>query len=130
MPYEKRGYAFTVSMPTIATVNPRMPLIQPLSALPFEVRLPQIMMPNTASRKNSHEVNLRAKPVRTGVSVSTQTTLNSVPIIETVVARNIACPASPRLAIGKPSIAVAAEAGVPGMLSRIADWQPPEIDPT
>jgi hypothetical protein len=53
-----------------------------------------------------------------------------VPIMEHVSARKIAKPALPCFANGKPSNAVAADAGVPGMFRRIADWHPPEIDPT
>ena len=54
----------------------------------------------------------------------------SVPNILAVVARKIPSPPSPRFAIGWPSSAVAADAGVPGILMRIALWQPPEIAPT
>ena len=48
---------------------------------------------------------------------------------EAVVAKKIPRPPSPRWPMGKPSTAVAAEAGVPGIFIRIADWQPPEIEP-
>ena len=37
--------------------------------------------------------------------------------------------ASPRLAMGWPSIAVAAASGVPGLFNRIAGIAPPEVPP-
>ena len=40
-----------------------------------------------------------------------------------------ALPASPRAAIGCPSKQVATDAGVPGILSRIAEIRPPDVPP-
>lgn len=40
-----------------------------------------------------------------------------------------ASPPRPFLVIGKPSIVVAAEAGVPGVLSRQAEILPPYVEP-
>ncbi len=114
----------------MATSSPSTPLIQPLSGLPCAVIVPQIRIPKTDRRKNSHEANFRAHVVSTGVSVNTKMTLMKVPKKLAVVASMMARPPSPLRAMGKPSSAVAAEAGVPGIFSRMADWQPPEIDPT
>ena len=64
-----------------------------------------------------------------GVNSSTQTMLMSVPKNDEAFATKMAKPPLPCLASGCPSMAVAAEAGVPGMFSRMADWQPPEMAP-
>ena len=112
------------------TISPIIPLIHPFSAFPFEVSWPQIRMPKIAIRKNSQEANFSANFVRIGVKLSTKMTEISVPHILAVVARKMPSPPSPLLAIGCPSSAVAAEAGVPGMLMRMALWHPPEIAPT
>ena len=48
---------------------------------------------------------------------------------EEVVAKKTPRPPSPRCPMGNPSTAVAADAGVPGILINMADWHPPEIAP-
>ena len=130
LPYENLGYASSWSSPTCATISPITPDIQPLTALPLLVRLPQMMTPNRLSRKNSQLPNCRDTLVRSGVRVRTQITLISVPMQEAVVARKIARPPLPLLASGNPSSAVAALAGVPGIFNSTAAWQPPEMAPT
>ena len=116
-------------MPICETISPSMPEIQPLSGSVPAVNWPQIITPKSASRKNSKAPNLSASTASGGVSSSTQSVPVSVPIHDDIVATKIPSPPSPRWPIGKPSTAVAADAGVPGMFIRIADWQPPEIAP-
>ena len=107
-----------------------IPLIQPFMALPCPVMAPQIRIPKMDKRKNSQLVNIKDIAVRSGVRERTKTTLIMVPIQEEVVATKIARPPFPLFANGNPSKAVAAEAGVPGIFRRIADWQPPDTAPT
>ena len=130
LPNANRGSAPIGSRPIWATNSPRKPAIHPLSALSREVSVPQIATPKAASKKNSQAPKFRAACVSRGVSVSRKRTLMTVPSMEAVMAITIAEPALPCLAIGNPSTAVAAEAGVPGMFSRIAVCAPPEMDPT
>ena len=74
-------------------------------------------------------MNFRANFVRIGVNSATQIILMTVPKNEAPVATKIVRPALPFSARGYPSMAVAAEAGVPGMFRRMALWFPPEIAP-
>ena len=98
-----------------------IPLIHPLIAFPCPVMAPQMRIPKMDKRKNSQLVNIREIAVRRGVRERTKTTLIIVPMQEEVVATKIARPPFPLLANGNPSRAVAAEAGVPGMFSNMAD---------
>ena len=82
-------------------------------------------MPNTEIQKNSKLWNFSATSLRIGVSAATQRMPNSVPSQEPEVEMPIARPASPWRASGKPSSVEQAEAGVPGMLSRMALRLPP-----
>ncbi len=82
-------------------------------------------MPNTASQKNSKAPNSSANSASTGAMVARNKIPISVPRTDPVVAMPMARPASPRRASGKPSSVVAALAGVPGMLSRMALREPP-----
>ncbi len=119
-----------MSRPITDTIRPSTPLIHPFIGLACAVIVPQIRIPNTERRKNSHDANFSARLVKRGVNVRTKITLIKVPRKLEPVARNIARPPFPCFAIGYPSKAVAAEAGVPGIFNRIADWHPPEIAPT
>ena len=121
---------FTESKPIMETISPSIPAIQPLIWDSVDVMVPHIRIPKIERRKNSQDVNLSASFVRTGVRVITKMTLRNVPRKLEVVARKIASPPRPCFAIGCPSRAVAADAGVPGLFKRIADWQPPDIAPT
>ena len=125
LPKENRGNAQRPSAPTMATSSPMNPAIQPLTGSLGAVRLPQMMMPKMENQKNSKLLKFSAKVPISGVSVAR----NSIPMTEPrndpVVAIPIALPASPCLASGKPSTAVAAFAGVPGMFSRMALRLPP-----
>ena len=101
-----------------------------LNESPPDVKLPQIITPNTASKKNSQEPNFNDSIRESGVSTRTQTAPNKVPRKAEAFPRKMPNPASPLCPILYPSTAVAAEAGVPGMFNRIAVCTPPDIAPT
>ena len=82
-------------------------------------------IPKKARRKNSKEVNCKAKYDIMGEMLTTKIMLKAVPIAEAVVVRPMALPASPLQAKGYPSNAVAAAAAVPGMLIRMDAYDPP-----
>lgn len=124
-PKVKRGRACMGSCPTWESSSPAMPAIHPFRGSLGAVRLPQMTMPKMERTKNSHEPNWRAIFPRRGEKTARQTRPKKVPIPEEVVARPMAYPASPLRARGLPSMQVAALAGVPGMLSRMADRLPP-----
>ena len=99
-PKQKRATELTVSRPTMAIIRPIKPEIQPLSGRPPEVRLPQMMMPNTASRNISCELNLSAIFVISGVNSSTQMMLITVPKNDEALATKMARPPLPCRASG------------------------------
>ena len=103
---------------------PTRPAIQPLSgSLPVSV--PAMITPKSASQKNSNAPNLSARLPRIGVNNARKNIPISVPSTDPDVAMPIARPARPCFASWWPSRHAAADAGVPGMLSRIADREPP-----
>ena len=77
-------------------------------------------IPKSASRKNSNEVNCRAMAEIIGERSTTNIIPINVPIADAVVVSPRARPACPLQASGYPSKAVAAEAAVPGIFTRIA----------
>jgi len=81
----------------------------------------------TASAKYSAEVNLMAKRASVGAAINRITSPIRPPTTLEKVAMPRARPASPRLAIGYPSSAVAAAGGAPGALIRIAVIEPPKV---
>ncbi len=83
--------------------------------------------PNTAKVKNSQEPNSSASLPMIGEKIARQINPKRVPIADEIVASPMASPALPALANGFPSRHVAAFAGVPGMLRRMADQVPPYI---
>ncbi len=120
----KRGCAWIGSSPTLATKMPSRPISQPL--IGFDpVRLPDIITPTMPSQKNSKAPNFSAVSASSGVNIARQTTPNSEPATEPVVAMPIARPAWPWRASMLPSRQAAALAAVPGMLSRMAVRLPP-----
>ena len=95
-PKVNRGWAFIPSMPICETIKPRIPEIQPFSGSVPAVSWPQIMTPNSASRKNSKAPNFRANRASGGVRSKTQSVPVSVPTQEDTVATKIPKPPSPR----------------------------------
>jgi hypothetical protein len=85
------------------------------------VRLPHITTPKTVSKNITCELNFKAALVKSGVKRITQTMLIMVPKNDEAFATKIASPALPCSARGYPSMEVAADAGVPGMLRSMAD---------
>jgi hypothetical protein len=105
--------------------RPRKPAIQPFTTRSGLCSVPAIMMPKKASRKNSKEVNWSANSMMTGDRMTSAIMPTIVPINEAVVVSPRARPPSPCSASGYPSMAEAADAAVPGMLSRMAEYDPP-----
>jgi hypothetical protein len=103
---------------------PTRPAIQPLSGS-SPVSVPAMITPKSASQKNSYAPNLSARLPRIGVKRARKNIPISVPSTEPDVAMPIARPASPCFASAWPSRHDAADAGVPGILSRIAERDPP-----
>ncbi len=101
------------------------PAIQPFSVSPVVVSCPEISTPKSASQKNSGERKESANSPSTGATTASATIPIIPPRKDAEVASPIARPACPLRASGKPSSVVAALAGVPGMLSRIAERDPP-----
>ncbi len=112
------------SWPIDALKMPIMPAIQPLSGS-VPVSVPAMITPNSASQKNSYAPNLSARLPKIGVNHARKNIPIKVPSTDPVVAMPIARPARPCFASWWPSRHAAAEAGVPGMLSRIAEREPP-----
>ena len=100
------------------------PAIQPFNGS-SPVSVPAMITPKSASQKNSYAPNLSARFPRIGVNSARKNIPISVPSTEPEVAMPIARPARPCFASACPSRQEAAEAGVPGMLSRIAEREPP-----
>ena len=120
----KRACAWIGSRPMVATKMPSSPISQPLIGS-APVRLPDIITPTMPSQKNSKAPNFNAVSASSGVNIARQTTPNSEPATEPVVAMPIARPALPCRASAWPSRQAAALAAVPGMLSKIAVRLPP-----
>jgi len=83
-----------------ARKRPRKPASQPFCTVSGQEMLPLMRMPKKARRKNSKEVNWRARAAMIGVKTTTNIMPTKVPIAEEVVVRPSALPASPRRAIG------------------------------
>jgi hypothetical protein len=117
-------------MPTCDNSNPKKPAIHPLRGSLGAVNAPQIVIPKIASHANSQEPNIKAIRPKRGAIVKIDKTPIKEPIAEAVVAVLRAVAPCPDLARGYPSRVVAAFAGVPGILIRIAERDPPYIAPT
>ena len=104
--------------------TPRSPEISPLTMF-SPARLPIIDRPNTPIRQYSAGPNSSEIFASGSASNSSMTALKVPPIIEAIVHIPIAFRPSPRLVSANPSIAVAADAGVPGVLMREAVMEPP-----
>lgn len=124
MPKSKRMSPVIGSLPTTPTNSPIRPAIRPFTILPRDTATTQasaIMV----SAKNSGGPNL-SENVANGPAISIRTIAENVPPMnEASVAQPIARPGCPLMAMGYPSRAVAADCGVPGMLMRMAEIEPP-----
>ena len=109
----------------VATNNPKNPAIQPFKGSLGAVNVPQIMIPKIVNQKYSNEKKLRAAFPMIGVKTANIIIPNNEPRKEPVVAIPMASPALPCCASGYPSTVVAALAGVPGILIKIAVRLPP-----
>ena len=88
------------STPIIAMKKPMKPASQPFSGVASTDRLPQMVMPNSASRNISHLPNFRAILDRNGVATIMMTTEISVPRKEANTPPKSALPPLPCLASG------------------------------
>ena len=111
-------------MPTVLRSNPKSPDINPLVTEP-NVTDAMAVRPRRAVRKYSAGPNQR-ETCANGFERNNKTRpLIIPPITEAKGDILIASTARPRLVIRYPSIADAADADVPGVLSKIAEKEPP-----
>jgi hypothetical protein len=85
--------------------------------------------PNKANQKYSVGPNISEILARGGANKAKQITPMIPPIKDEIQLIDIAKSPSPFLAIGYPSKVVATAEGVPGVLIKIADHDPPNIAP-
>ncbi len=85
--------------------------------------------PKTASQKYSTGPNASATLASGGAKISKKSAPTRPPTTDARQARVMARSPSPRFAIGNPSKVVAMADGVPGVLSKIAEYAPPYIAP-
>ena len=128
LPKVKRALPITGSIPMQAIRRPIQPIMSPLMMLLVE-REAIIVRPNAAIKKRSCAPKLNAHLAMTGAKKS-RARLPTIPPQkdDTADSTNASC-ARPYFVISKPSIAVAAAAAVPGVLIRIAEIDPPNIEP-
>ena len=109
----------------VAINSPMNPPRSPFNIEPEE-RLVMMLSPNTASAKYSGLENFNATDASIGEKMIRQIALKTPPKVEPKVDNPRALPGCFNLvAIGYPSNVVATDAGVPGVLSRIAEIDPP-----
>ena len=113
-----------IFMPTIPSSSPNTAATSPLSMLPPE-RLPTMVKPKIAIRKYSGELNISDTFTSCGARKSRATALITPPVTELILDTPTAFRPFPCLVSSYPSMAVAAEAGVPGVWIRIAEKLPP-----
>ncbi|KAF5033981.1 hypothetical protein DSECCO2_601000 [anaerobic digester metagenome] len=80
---------------------------------------------NTAIRNDSAGPNFSTRRVTSGATVNNSTAPTIPPIKDDIVDRPSAISPLPCWAIGYPSNTVAPLAGVPGVLSKMAEMEPP-----
>src|SRR5690625_2891277 len=118
----------TGAKPTVANIIPKTPAISPL-LIELPAKLAINVSENKVTLKYSQGPNLIVSFASWGATKIKAAILNIVPMAENTIPTPIAFPASPFKAIGLPSKQVAIEEGVPGILSKIAEINPPEIPP-
>ena len=129
MPKVKRGRPSMGARPTMERAMPRAPANRPFIMLvpdstPIRLRENRVIM------KYSYAPKCSANRAREGARKVSTAQLKIVPRKENTTPTPRALLASPFAAIGAPSKVVATDAGVPGMLIRMAEIKPPEMPPT
>jgi hypothetical protein len=124
VPKVKRGKPESRSDPIVLMNRPMAPASRPLIMLPL-ASVPMTVSPNTASMKYSGGPNFRDKSDKGGDMNSSAKALAEPPTTDEKVATLSALLNSPFWVSTKPSIAVAAEAEVPGVCSNMAAKDPP-----
>ena len=114
--------------PTVTNTMPNAAEIRPLTR-DLPERLEISVREKMATAKYSAGPNFRAKSAMMGEMNTSTRMPNTVPRKENTVPTPSALYAWPFLARGLPSKQVATEAGVPGMLMRIAAIRPPDTAP-
>ena len=111
-----------------ARTKPTHPIIRPLSTL-LAVREAIIVRPNRAIINRSWGPNWNANRARGGARNSSAMTLRMPPQKEEIADSTNASCGFPFSVIAYPSIAVAAAALVPGVLIKMAEMEPPNMEP-
>mgnify|MGYP006245048771 FL=1 len=119
----------TLSIPIHPIKRPTQTPINPFNIEPL-VKAETITSPIIPIRAMSAFEDFRAIADITGINVTAMIQLDKPPTKEPYVAYPSARPASPFSAIGNPSRAVQADAGVPGVRKSIAAKDPPNFVPT
>ncbi|MNG09365.1 hypothetical protein D3C84_927840 [compost metagenome] len=125
----KRRMASTGAIPTVEKAKPRAPANKPLTSEPVDSVAINVSE-KIAMEKYSCGPKLRASSARIGAMNISAAILKIVPRNENTTPIPRALTPWPCFISGQPSNVVAMEAGVPGMLSNIADISPPEVAPT
>ena len=128
-PKVKRVVASTGAIPTVETAKPSTPANTPLAIEP-EDSVAISVSEKTAMAKYSCGPKDSATCASHGAMNISAAIEIMVPMNEKTMPAPRALPPSPFSIIGPPSKVVAIEAGVPGILSRIAEIRPPEVAPT
>ena len=123
-PNSKRGMPMMGSVPISARKRPMTPIRSPLTMLSVETAAMQVSA-MTISAKTSIEPKRTATRASCGAAAISSAQERSPPSTEAEVAQPSASPARPARAMGKPSSVVAAACGVPGVLMRMAEIEPP-----
>ena len=128
IPNEKRMHPLTESIPIIDTKIPNIAPIIPFATFPFDT-LAMIERPKIAMQKYSGGPNNLVIFAILGAANSNTNALNVPPTNDAYNAIVNAFSGLPFFVIGYPSRSVAAFAGVPGVLIRIAVIEPPYVPP-
>ena len=113
-----------MSRPMQPIIRPRQPESRPFIML-SPAKEPMMVRPNTPMRKYSRLENFSATCESAGAMNKSAMAEIVPPIIEATVETPMALRPLPCLVRAKPSAAVAADAGVPGVWSRQAVIEPP-----
>ena len=124
LPKVKRWSPPITARPTVESRSPIQAPMMPFSMFPVD-RAEIRVRPRTASQKYSGGPKARAIFASGGARSMRATAPTMPPVTEESVATVTARLPSPFLAIGKPSKVVAIEDGVPGVLTRMAAYEPP-----
>ena len=120
----KRTVPVIGSVPMVARNKPIVPASKPFNMLPRDTPAMQVSAMQI-SAKVSMGPNSRANCASCGAAKISTTAENSPPMVDAIVDQPMARSALPCCVIGKPSSIVAADCGVPGVLMRIAESDPP-----